>query len=747
MKKFAISFCLILLFSMFGLFGLNYNPVQADASLEGDGSVANPYIIKSVEDFSFMSNKVNAGDADYISANYKLTNDLLFTSEMFVSIGNQTYPFQGTFDGGGNSIKNAICNVHGNASLSYGIFNYIQNATIKNLSVEIVFNFIGQSTDNSQINMGGIVGVSLAGSEITNCKTITKLYTINENDEKTTANIYSSVNFGGIIGQSDGTSIHDCFSLVEFDCVQYGNFLTESYFGGIVGKINGGEIYNVYAAPTDSTISSLTGVIADKANMTLKNSENAIVYFGGIAGSVSGRNFSLTNTLFIGYLDVKNSPVKYGGIIGKMHASAASRPVSANITQSKYLRINNANTVSFDLPIANEADVAFTVHSTLVQITTMPNNRTYFEDASNCWNNLRMWDFEDVWKTTTIFNASGIFLPDLQQFSELSFYLDYQNYSTYYSLNFEGETADVTSKKFKIGDTVVIEGNFKSTETMNYANFYNFDSWKKVGDENFESDGKIKLTLTCTNQTAGSYYLTISGKTVRVDVNIVNESGNAGAYGSVKQGDNVKVENFSFNAKYADDASAIRLEAIDTLEEYKFSHFASGENFTSQNRTISFKLDNNRANLPPVIVLDGQLVCTINAVFTNNTSKLNINMTEGGGTLKIDEGQAESGNLEKILVNGKSYALTATAAEGYTFDGWYVNGEKVESENVYTITIRENKNLEVRFTKAEEGKNGVNIWVIIGPILGALVLGGIIALIVVKVKKNGANSYKKNYRY
>lgn len=746
MKKFAISFCLILLFSMFGLLGLNYNSVQADVALEGDGSAANPYIIKSVEDFNLMSNKVNAGDENYVSANYKLTNDLLFADNAFISVGNLAYPFQGTFDGGGNSIKNAICKVYGDASLSYGIFSYIQNATIKNLSVEIDFNYVGQNTDNSQINIGGIVGASLGNSEITNCKTITKLYALNE-EEKVSANIYSSVNFGGLVGQSEGTSIHDCFSLIEFDCVQYGYTLTESYFGGIVGKINGGEIYNVYVAPTDKTISSLTGVIADKANMTLKNSENASVYFGGIAGSVSGRNFSLTNTLFIGYLDVKLSPVKYGGIIGKMHASAALRPVSANITQSKYLRINNANTVSFDLPIANADSVSFTVHSTLNQITTMPNNKSYFEDSSNGWNSLRMWDFEDVWKTTTIFNASGIFLPDLQQFSELSFYLDYQNYSTYYTLNFEGETADVTSKKFKIGDMVVIEGSFKTTETMNYANFYNFDNWKKVGDENFESDGKVKLTLTCTNQTAGSYYLTISGKMVRVDVNIVNENGNAGAFGSVKQDDNVKVDNFSFNAKYADDASAIRLEAIDTLEEYKFSHFLSGENFTSQNRTISFKLDNNRANLPPVKVVDGELVCTINAVFTNNTSKLTIKMSESGGTLKIDEGLAESGNLEKILVNGKSYKLTATAAEGYTFEGWYVNGEKVESENIYNITIRQNTNLEIKFTKADENKDGVNIWIIIGPILGALVLGGIIALIVVKVKKNGANSYKKNYRY
>lgn len=753
MKKFGVSFCFLVIVSIFAIFGCSFNNEKVFAdTLEGAGTSDNPYLISDVADFNYMANKINNGDADFVAAYYKLTDDLIFTNEsganlFLYGIGTEDNNFKGVFDGGGNSIKNVKLNVIGNASASYGIFNNIQNATIKNLSVEIDFIYTGAAEDSSQINLGGIVGKSSGNSEIFNCKTLTKLYSYDEvNNEKSNAQVYSSLNFGGIIGSSEGTSIHDCYSLVEFACEQFGDSLVESYYGGIAGKVNGGEIYNVYVAPTESTIASLTGVVAEKENMFLKNNSYAVVYFGGIAGSVSGRNFTMFNTLFIGYLKVENS-VKYGGLIGKMHASAASRPDSSNITQSKYLTINNANTVSFNYAIANADDVAFVAHSTLTQMTSMPNNYSYFEDSSNGWNDLKYWDFEEVWKTSTIFNGSGIFLPDLQQFSDLSFYLDYQNYSTYYTLNFVGENPDVTSKKFKIGDTVEIEGRFNASSAINYADFYEFENWKKVGNEEFSADGKIKLTLVCSNQTAGSYYLTMKGKLVSVNVNIVNENIEGGNYGSVKYGDHTYLENFSFNARYADDTTVLKLEAIDTLDTYKFSHFASGENFNAQNRIVSFKLNNNRPNLPLVEVVDGNLVCNINVVFSNNTSSLSIKLPNGGGTFKIDDGDFLTGNSEKTLVNGKTYTLIATPSEGYVFDGWYLNGEKVESESTYNLIINQNTNLEIKFIKSDENAGGVNIWLIIGPIIGALALGGIITLIVLKVKKNGANSYKKNYRY
>lgn len=744
MKKFSLSFCFLILFGLLAIFNCNYSQEVFADNLQGDGSLASPYIISSVEDFNYVASQINAGNSNYITANYKLINELNFNNTTFQGLGNETNKFQGVFDGGGNTLKNVKINVDASTSADYGIFNYTYNATIKNLAVEIEYIFESEDTNNSNINIGGIVGNGI-NTTITNCKVVNSLYAFdNETQTKTKANVYSNLTFGGIVGTSEGISVHDCYALVEFSCEQYGNSLISSCFGGIVGRANGGEIYNVYVAPTQQTISSLTGVIADKENMYLyiNNASFANVYFGGIAGYVSGRNFTMFNTLFIGYLKANNS-VAYGGLIGKLHSSETLMPLSANITQSKYLRINNANTVSFDVPIANASEVNFTPHSTLVQITTFPTNYVYFKDASNGWDELKCWDFSDVWKESTIFNGAGIFLPDLQQFSELYFYLDYQNYSNYYTLNFVGENSNITSKQFKIGDVVEIEASFNG----DYANFYDFVNWQKVGDDSFSADGKIKLSLVCSNQTAGSYYLTILGKNVNVNVNIVNENGEVGAFGSVKQNNNTYLENFAFVARYADETTVLKLEAIDTLEEYKFSHFASGDNVNYQNKSFLFKLNNNRDNLPKVEVVDGNLVCTINAVFTNNTSNLKISTTANGGTIKIDGENSITGNINKILVNSKDYTLIATPSEGYIFEGWYLNGAKVETENTYTLNIKQNANLEAKFVKIDEEKSGVNIWLIIGPIIGVLVLGGVITLIVVKVKKNNSNSYKRNFRY
>ena len=226
MKKFGVSFCFLVIASIFAIFGCCFNNEKVFAdTLEGAGTSDNPYLISDVADFNYMANKINSGDADYVAAYYKLTDDLIFTNEsganlFLYGIGTEDNNFKGVFDGGGNSIKNVKFDVNGNASASYGIFNNIQNATIKNLSVEIDFIYNGAAEDSSQINLGGIVGKSSGNSEIFNCKTLTKLYSYDDvNNEKSNAQVYSSLNFGGIIGLSEGTSIHDCYTLVEFACV------------------------------------------------------------------------------------------------------------------------------------------------------------------------------------------------------------------------------------------------------------------------------------------------------------------------------------------------------------------------------------------------------------------------------------------------------------------------------------------------------------------------------------------------
>ena len=62
-------------------------------------------------------------------------------------------------------------------------------------------------------------------------------------------------------------------------------------------------------------------------------------------------------------------------------------------------------------------------------------------------------------------------------------------------------------------------------------------------------------------------------------------------------------------------------------------------------------------------------------------------------------GTITGGNADNTYNNGATVALTATANEGYTFDGWYENNVKItNATEVYSFTATADRTLEARFT-------------------------------------------------
>ena len=74
---------------------------SADSFATGDGTEANPYQIKTAEELAFMASKVNAGEANYPSAYYRLTTDIVLNESLegtpneWTAIGNGINPFTG----------------------------------------------------------------------------------------------------------------------------------------------------------------------------------------------------------------------------------------------------------------------------------------------------------------------------------------------------------------------------------------------------------------------------------------------------------------------------------------------------------------------------------------------------------------------------------------------------------------------------------------------------------------------------
>jgi hypothetical protein len=197
----------------------------------GSGTPSDPYIIENLTELQDMN--LN------LSAHYKLGNDIDANATMdwpggFEPIGNFFDPFNGSFDGNSSSISNLYINRP--ATDYVGLFGYIQNSEIKNVSLDnfsvrgqmYVGNLIGRG-DGSAVHsctasgnitgtwyVGGLIGYNKG--DVTNCTTFSETYGITDY-------------IGGIIGNNDGGAITDCHA--------HGNTTGNNSVGGLIGENNG----------------------------------------------------------------------------------------------------------------------------------------------------------------------------------------------------------------------------------------------------------------------------------------------------------------------------------------------------------------------------------------------------------------------------------------------------------------------------------------------------------------------------
>lgn len=137
--------------------------------LNGKGTAEEPYTINTAEELAFVAKKVNAGDSQYTTAYYKQTADIDLqgsADNQWTPIGQTGYPFKGNFDGAGYTIKNLYkvrTTTNSSKNHYFGLFGITDNpAVIKNVTIENV-------TLKGSQRVGGIVGESASGNQISNC--------------------------------------------------------------------------------------------------------------------------------------------------------------------------------------------------------------------------------------------------------------------------------------------------------------------------------------------------------------------------------------------------------------------------------------------------------------------------------------------------------------------------------------------------------------------------------------------------
>lgn len=104
----------------------------------------------------------------------------------------------------------------------------------------------------------------------------------------------------------------------------------------------------------------------------------------------------------------------------------------------------------------------------------------------------------------------------------------------------------------------------------------------------------------------------------------------------------------------------------------------------------------------------GELLSSANPYTFPVTENITVCAVFEGGSTQNYTIQASASPVAGGSVNGAgSYAagaqctLVASAALGYTFDGWYLNGSKVSSNASYSFTVNGNASYEARFTSGQ----------------------------------------------
>jgi putative cell wall-binding protein len=243
------------------------------------------YLLADADDLLWFAEQVNVkGIADLKG---RLTGNINLNSASWIPIGiDAMVVYSGTFDG--NSFQIFGLNINSDDNYQ-GLFGYVKDATIKNLTVS------GQV--NGRYCSGGIVGQAM-NSTIDNC--------VNK------AAVQSTVNSGGIVGNALGSSA------VQY-CSNEGSINGTQYAGGICGQ------------------TSSTTCVQKCINSGSVNGSNRV---GGITGGNLGIKDGISVDQCVNHGDVSANGNNVGGISGYVQ-----KPVSSCYNTGTILgKISDSNT-------------------------------------------------------------------------------------------------------------------------------------------------------------------------------------------------------------------------------------------------------------------------------------------------------------------------------------------------------------------------------------------------------------------
>ena len=323
MRQFVITILLLILVFLPPL-EVNAFTIMEEPSDSWDvsGNYSINWYNKNLNEFEISTNKelsglaylVNNGYSNFEGKTIRLIADIDLSGKKWKSIGSDytTKCFKGTFDGQGHIVSNVYIGKEQNKREYYGFWGTIQNANIKNVTLQGQV-YIKNPMTTSNLYVGGLVGRAV-DSNIENIKCRIDVGATMEEEE---GHALTNYNVGGMIGEYAGyygnRKISYCSHEGDVIVLQDKKSSRPPVFGGLIGNVDPSANTRVKIDFCENISTEIGGSYSPAGNY-----HGWGVRIGGIAGFAHCpikccRN--ITNLFWL-YVYSLNGLTGIGGIVG-----------------------------------------------------------------------------------------------------------------------------------------------------------------------------------------------------------------------------------------------------------------------------------------------------------------------------------------------------------------------------------------------------------------------------------------------
>ncbi len=503
-KKFCFVFLILACFVLAGFGGIFPNVAfaeEATSTAAGTGEL----VIEGNNALDTFKN-LFAGDTFNNYAKITLNCDITLTEPLTSTLGTETTPFSGVFNGRGHTISGL--NVDGSSDLAYaGLFGVTDGATIKNLKLSGSISL--KTKPGYSAYMGALVGLA-KNTTIENVDV--EANALNFNNTSFDKNLSFGILAGGMVSSSANKVICRTGSLGNYQINN--NRYKEIVFGGVTGKLISSQIHS--------------SIVQTTVNVNVGEDFNGDFKFGGVAGQTSDGTTEIINVAENNTINFVNNAlldcVKAGEVVGEISSPC---PNQGNINNISYIHYkDNANLYVFG--DQGQYDYMDTVQKNC-NITTNQNNvfntKEYYINTS-LWNAdyIGIWDFDHDWHVAAGRIENQAFLENLKV--QLSENLN-SEVLTYKTLKINdavqtgnaGNAPELANVEFRYGDKIEIGFAFNEeswntgTGAINQRiiQFYDLRELQLTSNFDVSSTYRGTIEMTMSNEAINNISLSSEG--------------------------------------------------------------------------------------------------------------------------------------------------------------------------------------------------------------------------------------------